>query len=68
LLAYLAYKTISRANFQLEHLEITNCEGDTERLLEMMEKDIELAENNLNKPPREPNATELLQMLKKKIE
>jgi hypothetical protein len=65
--AYLAYKSISRANFQPEHLGLTDYEDATE-LVGAIEADILNYEKGLDRPPREPDADELLEMLRKKIE
>lgn len=67
LFAYLAYKSISRANFQPEHLQLTSYE-DVNQLVGALETDILNYEKGLDKPPREPNPTELLQMLRRWME
>src|SRR5215211_5969603 len=52
--AYLLYKSISRANYQPEHLNLTNFEK-VDKYLEVIDKDIELVKQESEAKPVEPS-------------
>jgi len=64
--AYLLYKSISRANYQPEHLEITNFKN-VNKYLEAIDKDIELVRKEIEKEPAEPSSEKLLILLGERI-
>ncbi|CAG8710779.1 4120_t:CDS:1 [Ambispora leptoticha] len=65
--AYLLYKSIMRANYQPEHLNITNY-GNSADYLKAIDSDIELLIKKDNKQPTiQPTSRQLLIMLGEKI-
>jgi len=64
--AYLLYKSISRANYQPEHLEITNFK-DVNKYLEAIDKDIELVRKEIEAEPKEISSEKLLTLLGERI-
>ena len=64
--AYLLYKSISRANYQPEHLEITNFKK-VDKYLEAIDKDVELVRKDTEKEPVEPSSEKLLTLLGERI-
>src|SRR6185312_6941173 len=64
--AYLLYKSISRANYQPEHLEITNFKK-VDKYLEAIDKDIELVRKEVEAKPKEVSSEKLLTSLGERI-
>ena len=64
--AYLLYKSISRANYQPEHLNLTNFKN-VEKYLEAIDKDIELVKQEIEAKPVEPSSKKLLILLGERI-
>ena len=64
--AYLLYKSISRANYQPEHLEITSFKK-VDKYLEAIDKDVELVRKDTEKEPVEPSSEKLLTLLGERI-
>src|SRR6185312_10503075 len=64
--AYLLYQSISRANYQPEHLNLTNFKN-VEKYLEAIDKDIELVKQEIEVKPVEPSGEKLLTLLGERI-
>ena len=64
--AYLLYKSISRANYQPEHLEITNFKN-VDKYLAAIDKDIELVRKEVEAEPKEVSNEKLLTLLGERI-
>jgi len=64
--AYLLYKSISRANYQPEHLNLTNFKK-VDQYLEAIDKDIELVKQEIEAEPKEPSSKKLLTLLGERI-
>jgi len=64
--AYLLYKSISRANYQPEHLNLTNFKN-VDKYLEAIDKDIELVRKDIEKEPSEPSSEKILTLLGERI-
>src|SRR6185312_12641150 len=64
--AYLLYKSISRANYQPEHLNLTNFKK-VDKYLEAIDKDIELVRKEVEAETSEPSSKKLLTLLGERI-
>ena len=64
--AYLLYQSISRANYQPEHLNLTNFKN-VEKYLEAIDKDVELVKQEIEVKPVEPSNEKLLTWLGERI-
>ena len=64
--AYLLYKSISRANYQPEHLSLTNFKK-VDKYLEAIDKDIELVRKEVEAEPKEVSSEKLLTLLGERI-
>src|SRR5688572_16969781 len=64
--AYLLYKSITRANYQPEHLKLTKLEN-VDKCLEMIEKDIEANQPKEKVSEFEPTNEQLLTLLGERI-
>ena len=64
--AYLLYQSISRANYQPEHLNLTNFKN-VDKYLEAIDKDIELVKQEIEVKPVEPSSEKLLTLLGERI-
>ena len=64
--AYLLYQSISRANYQPEHLNLTNFKN-VDKYLEAIDKDIELVRKEVEAEPSKPSSKKLLTWLGERI-